>query len=392
VEKCDQSIQQESGVIKFINFWNHKPTVLVFIHLMQDWDLVLPLLIGLKKRNDLVPQVCAIDKLLDESPRIKIALETLGIKYSTVSRLGILAGIEPNLFGIRALLTAAETTASPHKAAYTLTKRANKSQIHTYTLQHGFENIGLTYNDEIHSLESISFASNKILIWGNISLLAAQVSPETKSRCVPVGCPKEISPLTTELKIPVRRKYLVAVFENLHWHRYSEEYRQNFLSDLEQTAIRFPNTTFLVKPHHAGKWLTTRYKGSLPLADNLIIADPTNPAWEPFTAPAIINNADAVITTPSTVVVDAARAGCPVSVVGYGLEITNYAPLPIINKLEDWTTFLEQLQHQEGRMIAKNNTNEFIAKNIIFGDAVKRILDLIASDISSKKILAQKEK
>jgi hypothetical protein len=360
----------------------------VFIHLMQDLDLVLPLLAGLKDRDDLTTQVCVLDKVLEESPRVSFALNKLGIKYSKVSRLGVLAGIEPNLFGVRALITAAESTASPHKAAYTLVQRANKSQIHTYTLQHGFENIGLTYSDEIHSLESIRFASQKILTWGDTSLLLAQVPSETKLRCVPVGCLKEISPVTAEIEIPGKRQYLVAVFENLHWHRYNENYRQNFLNHLEQTAIQFPDTTFLVKPHHAGKWLTSRYQGYLPCADNLIIADPTNPLWEPFTAPAIIKNADAVITTPSTVVVDAARAGCAVSVVGYGLELANYTPIPIINKLEDWTSFVKQLQNLKGRMIIQNQINEFISKQMISGNAVERIIDLITVDIFSKKKVA----
>ncbi|AFY35622.1 hypothetical protein [Calothrix sp. PCC 7507] len=372
-------------MINFIRFWKRQPTVLIFIHLIQDLDLVLPLLVGLQDRHDLIPQVCVIDKILEESPRVKSALQTLGIKYSKVSRLGVLTGIEPNLLGIRALVTASESTAGPHKAAYTLTIRANKSNIYTYTLQHGFENIGLNYSDEVYSLESVRFASQKILIWANTHLLPIHLSSDTHLRCVPVGCPKEVSPLTTEIEIPGRRKYLVAVFENLHWNRYHEDYRQHFLNDLEQTAVQFPNTTFLVKPHHAGKWLTSRYRGSLPCADNLVIADPENPLWEPFTAPAIIKNADGVITTPSTVAVDAARAGCPVSVVGYGLDLTNYTPLPIINSLEDWTSFIQKLQHSEGKIIAKNKTNEFIDKNLIAGDAIKRILDLISADISSSK-------
>lgn len=110
--KCAESSQQESGVINFIRFWNHKPTVLVFIHLIQDLDLVLPLLVGLQYRNDLVPQVCVLDQILNKSPRIKSALQKLGIKYSKVSRLGVLTGVEPNLLNIQGLITASESTAT----------------------------------------------------------------------------------------------------------------------------------------------------------------------------------------------------------------------------------------------------------------------------------------
>ena len=131
------------------NLWKRKPIVLIFMHLMQDLDIVLPLLESLKQRDDLELKVFVIDELLNESPRINETLDKLGIPFSKVSRLGVLTRLEPNLTGVKAVITASETTASPHKAAYTLTKRANRAGIFTYTLQHGFENIGLTYFDEV---------------------------------------------------------------------------------------------------------------------------------------------------------------------------------------------------------------------------------------------------
>ncbi|MGD1913447.1 MAG: hypothetical protein ACFB2X_22200 [Rivularia sp. (in: cyanobacteria)] len=366
------------------NLWKRKPIVLIFMHLMQDLDIVLPLLESLKQRDDLELKVFVIDELLNESPRINETLDKLGIPFSKVSRLGVLTRLEPNLTGVKAVITASETTASPHKAAYTLTKRANRAGIFTYTLQHGFENIGLTYFDEVHTVDLIRFASKKILTWGNTSLLSPQIPLETKQLCVSVGCPKYISSNINEIQIPKQREYLIAIFENLHWHRYDDNYRQNFLSHLEKTALSFPNTTFLVKPHHAGLWLTNRYKGSLPSADNLVIANPKLPEWEPFTAPAIIQNADGVITTPSTVALDAARMDCPVSVVSYGLELSNYAPLSTINNQEDWTSFVKQLQLPEEKITAQNQARQFVDKNIISGDAIARIVELITADIFAK--------
>ncbi len=372
------------------NLWKRKPIVLIFMHLMQDLDIVLPIIEKLKKRDDLELKVCVIDELLNQSPRIGEALEKLEINFSKVSRLGVLTRLEPNLAGVKAVVTASETTASPHKAAYTLTKRANRAGIFTYTLQHGFENIGLTYFDEVHTVDSIRFASQKILTWGNTNLLSVQIPPETKKLCVGVGCPKDIDSNSKEIHISKQREYLIAIFENLHWHRYDDNYRQNFLSHLEKTALSFPNTTFLVKPHHAGLWLTNRYKGSLPSADNLVIVNPKLPEWEPFTAPAIIQNADGVITTPSTVALDAARMDCPVSVVNYGLELANYAPLSQINNQEDWTSFVKQIQSPEEKVKVQNQARQFVDKNIIAGDAIARIIDLIKADISTKNIYKHK--
>ncbi|QMS90674.1 hypothetical protein HUN01_24960 [Nostoc edaphicum CCNP1411] len=374
-------------MINFIRFWNHKPTVLVFIHLIQDLDLVLPLLVGLQYRNDLVPQVCVLDQILNKSPRIKSALQKLGIKYSKVSRLGVLTGVEPNLLNIQGLITASESTAGPHKAAYALTKRANKSGILTYTLQHGFENVGLNYFDDLYTAKNTRFASQKVLTWGDTALLPEELAHETQSKCIAVGCPKYVNSTTTpKVEFSNPGNYLIVIFENLHWERYSEEYRILFLQDLEKTARHFPDTTFLVKPHHAGVWLTDKYQGQLPQGNNIIIANPRNPQWEVFTAPALIAIADGAITTPSTVALDAAKYKCPVSVISYGLNLEKYEPLPLINELADWINFVETLQTTEGRLAIQQKADVYIKRNLIAGNAVTRILDLIANDIQKKNI------
>ncbi|PSB04125.1 hypothetical protein [Merismopedia glauca] len=378
-------------------FWWRKPTVLAFIDLIQDLDVLLPLLIASKTREDLCFKVCVTDWVIEHSPRVKNILESLKIDYFIVVRRAVKMGLQPSLKGIKAMITAAETTAGPHVCAHNLTKRCDREGILTYTLQHGFENIGLTYFDEIHSAESIHFAAQKILIWGDLNTLSPQVLPETKSRCIPVGCFKEISLVTSGVKIPgqrddeaiwqnlaVKRDYLVAIFENLHWHRYSDEYRSRFLADLEKTANLFPDITFLIKPHHAGQWLTDRYQGQIPNPENLIIADPKNPRWEGFTAPAIIHVADGAITTPSTVALDAAQSNCPVAAIAYGLELPNYEPLSIINSLEDWIAFINSLQTPETRLILQKQASDFICQNIVPGDAVERVLRIISTDIHTK--------
>ena len=164
----------------------------------------------------------------------------------------------------------------------------------------------------------------------------------------------------------------------MHWSRYSDEYRQRFLQDLEQSAIAHPNTTILVKPHHTGLWLTKRYQGKVPVADNLLIADPKNPQWEAFTAPALIQIADAVITTPSTVAVDAARSHCPVAVVAYDLDLPNYEPLPLLRDLRDWQNFLA-LADDKSQL---ENVKAFLRTRLTPGNAVERIVNRIITDIS----------
>jgi hypothetical protein len=368
--------------MRLTNLWKRRPVVLLFMHLIQDLDLVLPLLHGLTAREDFSVEICLIDRLLEMSPRIKSTFKSLGIQFSRVSRVGVLTGVEPNLLGVKALITVSESTAGPHKVAHALTKRANKMGLLTYTLQHGFENIGINYFDDTYPAESTKFAAQKVLIWGPTHLLPSELLDETRTKCVSVGCPK--GPILGNLKveIPERRKYLIAVLENLHWDRYTEEYRLHFLEDLTRTARHFPDVTFLLKPHHAGLWLTQIYDGVLPQEDNIIVADPKNPRWEVFTAPSLLSIADAAITTPSTVALDAAMAGCPVSIVGYGLNLHAYQPLPIISSLDDWMGFIKQLQMPQGLSFLQTLSCDYLFKNIAPGDAVANIVKLVVKDIS----------
>jgi hypothetical protein len=367
------------------NLWKRKPIVLIFMHLMQDLDLVLPLIESFKKRDDLELKVCVIDNLLNKSPRISNALKNLEVKFSKVSRIGVLSNLEPSLLGVKALITASESTAGPHKAARALTQRANRAGLATYTLQHGYENVGLNYFDEAYQAETTRFASQKVLIWGSTDLLPLELLSETRSKCVAVGCPKNINSASTKVEIPDRRKYLIVIFENLHWERYNDEYRSSFLQDLNKTSLHFSDTSFLIKPHHAGVWLTEKYQGKLPFdSDNIIIADPQDSRWEAFTAPALIAVADGAITTPSTVALDAARSECPVGVIGYGLDLPNYQPLTVINQSSDWTAFVEQIQTPEGRLSAQKQARDFVQRNIITGDAVNQILNIVAADVCRK--------
>ena len=350
--------------------------------LIQDLDMILPFIKAIPERDDWDCRICVTDWLIRKSPRVEKSLDSLGVKYELLFRKGIRIGFQPNLRGIHALITGAESTLGPHRCAHRITKRANQVGIPTYTLQHGFENIGLTYFDDLQTPQLVRFASQTIFTWGDTSLLSPEALPETVKRCLPAGCVKEVIPDIPKLEIPGSRDYLIGVFENLHWHRYGDGYRQRFLQDLAETAVCFPQVTFLVKPHHAGKWLTERYQGNVPQGENLVIADPNDPKWEAYTAAALIKYADGVITTPSTVAVDAVRANCPVAVIGYDLDLSNYQPLEIIQSQDNWIGFIKQLLSQEGRLKVWEQSKAFLEKNLIAENAIERIFAVIKQDVA----------
>ncbi|MEM6349183.1 MAG: hypothetical protein AAF766_00330 [Cyanobacteria bacterium P01_D01_bin.14] len=361
------------------SWFDRRPRVLVLINLIQDLDLLLPLVDPLRAVSQAVLTVAVVDRAWRESPRIGATLAELGIRPQVFARAAVIGGLQPSLRGVAALITASESSCGPHRAARALTQRANGTGVATYTLQHGFENVGLTYSDNAYPIEAVSFESKTIFIWGDLTTLHPQVPDRTRHRCVPAGCPKGIRPTTQKLSFTHSRQRLVAVFENLHWERYDDHYRSQFVTDITQVAQQRPDTTFLLKPHHAGRWLTDKSEQPLPSIDNLVIADPAEPRWERFTAPALIDIADAAITTPSTVALDAARAGRPVAVVGYNLKLDNYDPLPILRQTDDWLDWLPLAAQGEPDQTAGQ---AFLRRRIIPGDAAERIVAKVVRAIA----------
>jgi hypothetical protein len=353
----------------------------MFVQLMMDIDLILPLLKSAKTRNDLVPIACISDQVAATVPDFLEALSYLRIEFEITRHDEIISGKRPRLRKIDAVVSASESTANPHRAAHNLTSRANAEGLRTYTIQHGFENVGITYFDDVHNPDNIRFASHRVFTWCPTDRLHCDVPEETRRKCLAAGCCKDTVMNLHDLVRPGSNKRLVGVFENLHWHRYDEDYRNCFLADLIETARNFKETTFLLKPHPAGRWLTQRYKGPLPDLENVIVANPSDPNWKAYTGPIIVGMADGVITTPSTVALDAARSGRPVAITGYDLRLKNYEPLPVLRSRKDWEGFVNQLYSPDRRKELTAVISSFLKDALVPGDACRRILDCISNDI-----------
>ena len=316
------------------------PTLLVMIDIHQDLDVLLPVLQALQQRGEVRLRIAVTDWLVSESPRVLNLLAALGLGHEVYPRESVRAGDQPPLGGVDGVLSAAETNAKAHKAGHATVKRGKQRGARSFTLQHGFENIGLTYQDHLHG-EWIRFAAETIFTWGPIEGLAPWATADTRAAVQPVGSPKTVPAPSRRLKLNQGHwPRTIGVFENLHWHRFSDPYRERVIADLEAAAAANPETLFLIKPHHAGRWMS-RNRGLIAETANLVVTDPTDSAWEPHTAPALIASVDAVLTTPSTVALDAARTGRPVAVLGYDLDLPLYAPLCVIRSGEDLQAFLD---------------------------------------------------
>ena len=370
--KAPRRSQEESG--EFI----------IALNLIQDLDLAVPVLQAAQQRSLAVEAWCS-QTLFVKSPRVKTTLDVLGIRPlilpEQLDKLQI-----ANLFRkAKALLTVSETNLGPHRFTHHLTKVARKAGIVTGTMQHGFENIGLTYSDDLHAIDKINFAAERIYTWGPLQTLHPDIPSQSRVKCFPVGCPKPADSIPANLTglLPAEG-IIVGIFENLHWHRYSDDYRRFFLDGVQRLATAFPHITFLVKPHHAGVWLTGRHTGDKPDAPNLIIADPQDPAWEPFTATQLLGHLHAVITSPSTVALDAARIGLPVAVVAHTLNCDNYTPLFSIRTEDEWLGFIDAANAPPTRAGLIESGQKFVNRVLMSGDAAELIVDDMVARIHTR--------
>ena len=354
------------------------PLLLVLIDIHQDLDVLLPVLLALRARGEVRLRIALTDWLVVDSQRVLNILTAHGFTFDVYPREEVRRGDAPLLGGVDGVLAGAETNVRAHKSGHTLVSRAKARGAPTFTLQHGFENIGLTYRDELHT-EAVRFAAETIFTWCAEDDLAPWIAPETRASVVAMGSPKTAPPPAAPT--PLNQGFWtrsIGVFENLHWARFSDVYRERFIEDLQEAAAARPDTLFLIKPHHAGRWMS-RNRERIAESANLVVIDPTDSAWEPHTAPALIAGVDRVLTTPSTVALDAARTGRPVAVLGYDLDLPLYTPLPIVRGLQDLDRFLD-----EAADAALPRNEAFLARARLPGRADHRIAAHIAAALRQR--------
>ena len=135
--------------------------ILVFIDLVQDIDVLLPLLLALREGGFSRVRVIVSRWLVRESPRTAGLLGAHGIDFSYVKRRDVIDGRAPSLRGVAAVFSAAESSHPAHAAAHALAIRAGAIGARTYVLQHGLENVGLIGHDSHGAV----FASETVFCW-----------------------------------------------------------------------------------------------------------------------------------------------------------------------------------------------------------------------------------
>ena len=345
----------------------------------QDIDLLIDVYLKAGQRRDVSAVFWVTERAAHRFSGVLERLSEYGARpgctlahtslYRSVAQLG----------RIDALLTTVESTLAAHKIPYILTRVANAAGVRTFTLQHGFENVGLTYSDGTYG-PHIRFAAQTVLTWGPVDRIPAEVSDDTRRKCIAVGCPKLHLTSPPEEKRPISKRPVIAVFEGLHASRFDDDYIRQFFKDLQQAARNYPGLHFFLKPHPGALVRTRRHDEALDSLRGVDVLVPDHPESKWLSTPLLIACAAAVVTTPSTIALDAALAETPVAVVRYGQKIPYYAlyePLPLIDTPADWQDFLDKVSRDPE--LLEPSRASFLDSVILAGDAAERLLDVVVS-------------
>jgi hypothetical protein len=346
--------------------------LLLLLQQFQDIDLIVPVAEAASAAPDIEVRVAVLSKIVVSASRRLRAICSNGAKVEFWHGADLLGNaIEPARFAVDVAVTASEGPGIGARFARAFVAASQAAGARVLSLQHGLDNGGLTYGPRV---PPSSFRGDLILTWGGMNRLCAAASAEVRQRTVPVGCPKRAFARSDFPGFPLADRPFIAIFENLHWRRYNDVYRAQFVADLAAVAEALPDQTLLVKPHMGGQWFVRGGAAEKPLPSNIVIADPKSALWRRFTADAFLAHASAVITTPSTVALDAARYGLPVALVTYGIPAENYVPLPRLETGRDWLDFLDRIRRGEHD---RKRLDAFFADAAIPGDAVARILTVV---------------
>jgi len=356
---------------------NRPKNIVLLITRGHDVELLVGPYQKAQRREDLCPSLWLVGKCLRREPKILHILEEKNMHIDLVIDFLRLGTVMKRLLSTDAFLSTVETTSARHKLPYIITGLANAFGIPTFTLQHGFENVGLTYHDDTHGTD-VKFSSKTVLTWGPKEVLPVWVAKETRDKCIAVGCPKDLFANENVLATGKGARQIIGVFDNLHWRRYDEKYVSTFLEHLEETARQQKDLHFVLKSHpESVRTRTADLTARLRSMKEVTVADLSGKEEEPMTTPWLLTHALGVITTPSTIALDAALAKVPVAVTRYGLDLDYYTPLSLIDSLADWQSFTTRLKDNIGNNQLKLHGEEFLSKVLVAGDSATKILDVM---------------
>ena len=326
--------------------------VIFLVNLIQDVNIIRPLVFLAARDLGLATEIhiSRAFKKRDKSGVWQRELQEIGYSTSTpilsfettIDALKLLEGKGG------CLVAAAESNLSAHNVTHDIFRAAPPSFV-TFTVQHGFEGVGILQNRE-HDLahgRGVTFAADVVCGWMEGERLTSML-PSQRSKLHVTGSPALLQMNYREPEETRAGNGLVC--ENLHSVRLnvSGDFKTSFMDVFNGFcgALADEERSVTLRPHPGGQYVL---KNKVPLPENVQLNN------------APIYKVDLTqftygISAPSSVLIDMVLAGIPVGVwrdASGRMDAGNYDGLTELSTLSDWLDFSREAEAHPERFLEK---------------------------------------
>jgi len=305
-----------AGNISFLRRLTESVRTVFVLNLIQDFEILLPLLERARVSDGMLDVHVAVSELVGKSA----IWSTLGPYLAATNTPWIRAADPMHIVGALGqkrslLITASESTAPGHSLCYRACQAAPARAIKV-TVQHGYENIGLRHHSAHDALfpGGIRFASDIIMTWDAPDKLP-DLAAVDRDRVLPVGISKlfaENAAATLEkwhsgdsfskAKSDTSERQKLLIGDNLQSTRFSIPSRRQRFLEFVRATVALEDCDTVIRSHPAK-----------PQLEDPGIAGKAEYDSRSMSASAL-NLFDAVVSAPSTLIMDSAISWAPVAI------------------------------------------------------------------------------
>jgi hypothetical protein len=328
--------------------------IVIVLDLLQDFEILKPFIILAAAHDspfDL--RVCITERVVKSHVwgEIKPLLQALAVSwFACKSPTDVTAHLERTK---SVLLMASESNAKGHAFCHQAARIAPPQTVRI-CLQHGLECIGLRHH-RAHDQQfpyGVRFESDIVMTWCEVDDLP-NLHPLERSKCVAVGVTKSLAELahrTRELqwRADARPNNLkndgmsdeeirLLVAENLHSVRFKSPHRYQRFMQFIESANAAEQVNLSIRAHPAMQTLQKSHPGSFDFLEGPL-------------SPDALGQFDALVSAPSTIILDAVLSGIAVAVwsdYAYSGDCLNYAGLEVVTDIDEVFTFTSRLSDKQ---------------------------------------------
>lgn len=274
-----------------------KFSILFLIDRPQDYHVLIPIVEYYKKTDQ--TKIVIYISLSEAIKSFSIFKKLKGIRKIIVPDIYLQKKV-PKSDKYDVVISAADSSLGAHKNTFLFIR--NYKHIHpnalTLNVQHGIDFLEV----DGHELDYIEHASDYVAVWLDQSETGRYNTIQRGLKSIPTGKIYNDKVIKRKKNKEKNIKKAIVVCENIHYYKYSSEYRCRYVSMIEYISKKFGDHTIYVQPHPGGKWSRKNIRSK----NNIVVSRGGLSILELITDLEKDFEVEFVITTPSSVLVDCA--------------------------------------------------------------------------------------